>query len=233
MTIHQSKGLEFDAVFLPDLDLQIKGRPPAFVLRTPDRTAAPTGVIRYFNKALRPYISEEWQQIFVEVSEHQLTEALCVFYVALTRARQALYLYTTAHSKPANRWGSVLQSILVSNPSERGESDRLLYRQGDEEWYRSAARRTYRKSYMMSKRSNPLKRSNHRSCPCNSIGSPPKNRHAIDLLASLRRQRKNGLSRSNKPWNPRGRSAPSLGRWSIDGLKRSGGSMISDGIAPK
>ncbi len=36
MTIHSSKGLEFDAVFLPDLDIPLTGHPPLMVTRAPD-----------------------------------------------------------------------------------------------------------------------------------------------------------------------------------------------------
>lgn len=138
MTIHQSKGLEFDAVFLPDLDLSIRGMTPTFVARSVDRMSAPIGVIRYFNRHLRPFIEKEWQDVFEDLSNSQLTEALCVFYVALTRARQGLYLYTTAHEKPANRWGSVLQSIFVDNVEQRGQADCLLYATGNPAWYQAS-----------------------------------------------------------------------------------------------
>ncbi len=42
MTIHKSKGLEFDAVFLPDLAIEFAPSPPMLVLRGDDPTVPPT-----------------------------------------------------------------------------------------------------------------------------------------------------------------------------------------------
>jgi ATP-dependent exoDNAse (exonuclease V) beta subunit len=136
MTIHQSKGLEFDAVFLPALDQTIISRPPAFVAMYEDRTKPPIGVLRYMNRTLQKYLDDSWRIAFREFANQQLAEALCVFYVAMTRARQALYLYTSPSSSPKKRWGSVLHSIFAT----QGNSDQkgvVIASSGDPNWYRS------------------------------------------------------------------------------------------------
>lgn len=134
MTIHQSKGLEFDAVFLPTLDQTIISRPPTFVAMYDDRTKPPIGVLRYMNRNIQKHLQDSWRIAFREFANQQLAEALCVFYVALTRARQALYLYTSPSSSPKKRWGSVLHSIFAA----QGQSEQpgiTVASFGDSNWH--------------------------------------------------------------------------------------------------
>ena len=136
MTIHQSKGLEFDAVFLPTLDQTIISRPPTFVAMYEDRTKPPIGVLRYMNRDIQKYLDDSWRIAFREFANQQLSEALCVFYVALTRARHALYLYTSPSSSPKKRWGSVLHSIFAG-PGQSEQEGIVIRSFGNEVWYES------------------------------------------------------------------------------------------------
>ena len=136
MTIHQSKGLEFDAVFLPTLDQTIISRPPIFVAMYEDRTKPPIGVLRYMNRDIQKYLEDSWRIAFREFANQQLSEALCVFYVALTRARHALYLYTSPSSSPKKRWGSVLHSIFAA-PGQSEQAGIVVRSFGNENWYES------------------------------------------------------------------------------------------------
>ena len=134
MTIHQSKGLEFDAVFLPTLDQTIISRPPQFVAMFEDRIKPPIGVVRYMNRHIQKYLDDSWRIAFREFANQQLSEALCVFYVALTRAKHALYLYTSPSGSPKKRWGSVLHSIFA----QQGQSEQpgIVVRSfGEEAWH--------------------------------------------------------------------------------------------------
>ncbi len=136
MTIHQSKGLEFDAVFLPTLDQTIISRPPTFVAMYEDRTQSPIGVLRYMNRQLQKYLEDSWRIAFREFANQQLSEALCVFYVALTRARHALYLYTSPSSGPKKRWGSVLHSIFAG-PGQCEQPGIVVRSFGEQNWHES------------------------------------------------------------------------------------------------
>ena len=136
MTIHQSKGLEFDAVFLPTLDQTIISRPPTFVAMYEDRTKPPIGVLRYMNRDIQKYLDDSWRIAFREFANQQLSEALCVFYVALTRARHALYLYTSPSSSPKKRWGSVLHSIFAG-PGQSEQAGIVVRSFGKVDWYES------------------------------------------------------------------------------------------------
>ena len=139
MTIHQSKGLEFDAVFLPTLDQTIISRPPSFVAMYEDRTKPPIGVVRYMNRDVQKFLDDSWKIAFREFANQQLAEALCVFYVALTRARQALYLYTAPSSSSKKRWGSVLHSIFATK-EQRDTRGLLIHSWGDPKWFESVVR---------------------------------------------------------------------------------------------
>ena len=136
MTIHKSKGLEFDAVFLPDLAIEFAPNPPLLVLRGDDPTEPPNGVLRYMNEALQKTLPDSWQSAFKQTRARGVFESLCLLYVAMTRARCALYLSThPAGSDQKQNFDSLLQSVLGANKDELGKAEAVLYELGDPQWY--------------------------------------------------------------------------------------------------
>jgi ATP-dependent exoDNAse (exonuclease V) beta subunit/RecB family exonuclease/inactivated superfamily I helicase len=135
MTIHQAKGLEFDAVFLISLEQKLTGQPGSLVAGYDNPVEPPVAIIRNLPKKLRLFLPERWQQFLEQADQERLSEALCVLYVALTRAKRALYLFTAPHGKTVQCWSSVLQSILDER-GHKGEPDCTLYEAGDRQWYR-------------------------------------------------------------------------------------------------
>jgi DNA helicase-2/ATP-dependent DNA helicase PcrA len=83
MTIHQAKGLEFEAVFVPGL---VEGRLPQFG-RSP-RFELPPAVL----------------EPLVRGSEDVVGEERRLLYVAMTRARRHLYLTRASHYEGGRRW---------------------------------------------------------------------------------------------------------------------------------
>ncbi len=137
MTVHKSKGLEFDAVFLPDLGAELTARSPLLVLRGDDPTQPPDGVLRYMLEALQKMLPASWQNAFHQTKARSVFESLCLLYVAMTRARSALYMTTRPASgdKARASFESILQSILTQDVALKNRVGEILYSIGDPEWY--------------------------------------------------------------------------------------------------
>jgi ATP-dependent exoDNAse (exonuclease V) beta subunit len=136
MTVHQAKGLEFDVVVLPELDMNLVGQPPSFVESRPEATAPPERVCRYVNSKQRPLLPAAFQQVFDETTDRETSEALCVLYVALTRAIHALHMIVKPRPArgvvPKTSAGLLLASLCASGPAPPGT---LLHEHGDPRWY--------------------------------------------------------------------------------------------------
>lgn len=148
MTVHQSKGLEFDIVVLPELDLGLAsgggGDPLSYRPHPAGR------VTRVF-----PYVGEATRGLFPDVPElHAAAEqaaaarwrdALSGLYVALTRARHAVHVLvkpdgTDGKGRPrvstARTAARLVRCALgADGPAAEGET---LFEIGDPRWYRAA-----------------------------------------------------------------------------------------------
>ncbi|MBX3423287.1 MAG: UvrD-helicase domain-containing protein [Pirellulaceae bacterium] len=138
MTIHKSKGLEFDAVFLPALDVSLTGSPPLLVARRPDPCQSPDGVLRYMSADLQALLPQNWQRAFDANKSSMVYEMLCVLYVAMTRARRGLYMIAFPAGKMARQdFSSLLHSTLAAGRQDITQPLAQLYCLGDAGWYRS------------------------------------------------------------------------------------------------
>jgi ATP-dependent helicase/nuclease subunit A len=150
MTVHQSKGLGFDVVILPDLmgrsvdkahnlDFLIareaQSEQPAWILKAPRRLvgeADPTLCARY-----------------AEEDADACFDALCVLYVALTRAKRGLYMISSFAGKTSRALteAALLKQVLAPDIDARGGdafelggvSARRFYETGDARWYEQVA----------------------------------------------------------------------------------------------
>lgn len=145
MNIHQSKGLEFDAVFLPELDNRIPPQADSFVLRRDDQIGPISGVTHYVSESLQPMLPEAVQTIFAETQQKNVVEALCVLYVALTRAVHALHMVIKPRPMPKSGGDGPSKSfsgIILNGLTDTAypAEDQLLYQSGDPKWYESTAK---------------------------------------------------------------------------------------------
>lgn len=143
MTIHQSKGLEFDIVVLPELDAGLLGHADAFVIERRDVTGPVERVCRYASADIQALLPAAVQRMFAAATERSVSEALCVLYVAVTRAVQALYGILPPSKKnerslPNNFAGLLRAALKDDQPVEPGT---VIYRCGDPGWYARSGQR--------------------------------------------------------------------------------------------
>lgn len=135
MNIHQSKGLEFDSVFLPNLNDSMTGQTPLFVAMRNSPTDRPSGVVRYMNAGLQAMLDSDWQEAFRRDAGLRISESLCILYVAMTRAKHALYMYITpGKTEQKSTMASLLQSTLVEE-SQLAAQNVITYKAGHVDWY--------------------------------------------------------------------------------------------------
>jgi ATP-dependent exoDNAse (exonuclease V) beta subunit len=139
MTIHQAKGLQFDIVFLPELEGHLIGQNEAVVTHRPEVTASVDCVCRYAGAEIQQLLPAAFRQMFEAATDRAVTESLCVLYVALTRAIHAWYAIippSTASERnlPCTQAG-LLRAALADGA--RAEPATVLYAHGDPEWYRA------------------------------------------------------------------------------------------------
>jgi ATP-dependent helicase/nuclease subunit A len=89
MTIHASKGLEFDAVILPDLGFRLADSRARFILHRESPLDEKTVVARTPNKTLQACLPE-LRTLAESHLNDAIQESLSILYVAMTRARRAL-----------------------------------------------------------------------------------------------------------------------------------------------
>ena len=104
MTIHKSKGLSFDAVVVCDFDQAIWKTPDMMELHA-DPCKEPIRVGLYAGEYLDEVIPE-YKEMREESRRAQVNDAICLLYVAMTRAKRAMHMIlpcresaTTHHKK--------------------------------------------------------------------------------------------------------------------------------------
>jgi len=137
MTVHQSKGLEFDAVILPELEGRlgrIEGRSVAQVSQPGD---PPLALSRYISSKLWHFLSQDWQRAFGSRVDQSMTEAICLLYVAITRARQSLHIVIPKATKQAfdNKNAAALVFHALGGDGDPTAPGETLYESGDRDWY--------------------------------------------------------------------------------------------------
>ncbi len=148
MTIHQAKGLGFDVVALPDLQdgsMTASARTD-FVLGRDPRTEQPGWALEMPRRAVAqsdPVLREQ----LVRAQETAAFDSLCLLYVAMTRARQGLYLITSFPGRSAEALtpaAFVKQQLTGGSGAVEGRRIHLagedavcLYETGNRHWHRA------------------------------------------------------------------------------------------------
>lgn len=124
MTIHASKGLQFDAVVLPTLDENLKPRAKGAIGSRPSPFVKLDTVSKFPNETLRG-ISPECEQLHKTVTRAAVDEALCTLYVAMTRAERLLEMivdpWPDPGKYPATGASLVREALIPTVKSVPGE----------------------------------------------------------------------------------------------------------------
>lgn len=147
MTIHKSKGLEFDIVFLPD----VKSTP----FTANNKLNIQNGEwINYFPQKEICCLVPEFTAYAEEKDRNRLYEDCCTYYVAMTRAKRAMYIFADSKnglspdekhplindiiSDRLSSYGMVNQAPELEHILETSQCEKpgtLSYASGKEDWY--------------------------------------------------------------------------------------------------
>jgi ATP-dependent helicase/nuclease subunit A len=146
MTIHQSKGLGFDIVILPDLqsDNMAGGGQPGLVLAREPELGRPLWALQMPRRIVAESDDVLKEQV-AAADETAAFDALCLLYVAMTRARQGLYIITSFPGKGSRVLtpAAFLKRQLMGDPKPTqgqrlrvGEEEAMcLYEVGNPRWH--------------------------------------------------------------------------------------------------
>jgi len=144
MTVHQSKGLEFDAVVLPELDAPLtKADARRPLTYRPAPTARVTRVFPYVPRDLRTLFSElpELSAAADQAYAAALRDALSTLYVGLTRARHAVHVIVKPDGSSGR--GSAKTAARILREALCGEAEAaegaVLYEAGEADWCGASA----------------------------------------------------------------------------------------------
>ncbi len=140
MTIHQAKGLGFDLVILPDL----QGRSGLDQLRSETVWRWEGGCIGMPHRPLAR-LDPTLAGILEAKRAEAAYESLCLLYVAMTRAKRALYMVTSFPGKTSRvlHFAALVKQALIGDPrpvsgrpiSIGGITATELYAAGDPSWF--------------------------------------------------------------------------------------------------
>ena len=100
----------------------------------PDLSQPPVAISRYLTSDAWHFFDSRWQKAFGANAASQMTESLCLLYVAMTRARQALYMITQPSKREDKKASSLIRAALC--PESFGATDAgIVFEDGDPQWY--------------------------------------------------------------------------------------------------
>lgn len=122
MTVHRSKGLEFDAVVLGDLDASWEPKGGDVIVHRDEVLGPPTVVTMHVGKGLRRFNAEA-ERVFEAARDRAIGGELCVLYVAMTRAARRLDMVVAPPGKQDEALSAsrVLRLALAPDGPETGE----------------------------------------------------------------------------------------------------------------
>jgi ATP-dependent exoDNAse (exonuclease V) beta subunit len=144
MTVHQAKGLEFDLVFLPELDSKstLIGQTPWLVTSRKETDRLIDCVCRYAGEDVQQLLPKPFQKMFENAIEGQISEALCVLYVALTRAVHGLFMLVRPVKENEKTLPKTFTGLLrAALCEESSPKEGMLFSHGAADWFEQEKKR--------------------------------------------------------------------------------------------
>ena len=194
MTINGSKGLEFDTVFLPDLEWSTSARTPKCLVQPNSLAAIAAGeppidaVYSYPGEVLRR-LDSGMKAAYMSYQGQEVTGLLCLLYVAMTRARHSLHLFLGGPGRGITPAKILCAALGVNVPDTAPRSVwHNLRRFGDEDWYAKVEERTTPVDDKTASRPTFRFRASdgsRRAEPAFTSARPPTPKMAADLLTAI------------------------------------------------
>ncbi|MCB0322271.1 MAG: UvrD-helicase domain-containing protein [Bdellovibrionales bacterium] len=135
MTIHKSKGLEFDIVVLPDLNNRFTPLFPKILSDRSHPLLPASRIVAYPDQDVRA-AHEDLQAMYEQWEQDQVKQSLSMLYVALTRAVHALYMLVPPEGETKRQThANVLRHALGADSGAKGS---VLYEVGSPLWKKDA-----------------------------------------------------------------------------------------------
>ncbi|WP_166824605.1 UvrD-helicase domain-containing protein [Thalassoroseus pseudoceratinae] len=136
MNVHQSKGLQFDIVVLPELDSKIIPQRPAIMVGRESAIAPIDIVSPYPATEVQAILPPRFETMVQDWETAAVNESLCLLYVAMTRAVHALHMIVRPDEKARSlhaTFAGLLRSALTDG-SPTCPTETVLWEHGDPEW---------------------------------------------------------------------------------------------------
>ena len=134
MTIHQAKGLDFDAVVLPDLDFKLPGHTsPKLLYEREGETGPIMRMCRYFSRELEPFVPE-LKPLKERSTRRTVRESLSLLYVAMTRPKYALHMFIDAPKANEKKLGCTAANVVRFALAPGGLAQPVAFAAGDPNW---------------------------------------------------------------------------------------------------
>lgn len=135
MTIHRSKGLGFDMVIIPEMETRTQFEPGGNDMLV--RRNAERGVDWVMRMPPKDFAREDaaLSACMDEVTSEREYESLCLWYVALTRAKHALYLFSEEVAATNRSFCAHTRACFFSE--EESEDPKALASHGNPNWFAS------------------------------------------------------------------------------------------------
>lgn len=144
MTIHASKGLQFDIVVLPELDsIGSFSAEPKMASGFDHELVAHNPVCRFPKKEYRELLPQAIQDTVQQEVDRQVYEAICRLYVGMTRAIHGLYVVVAPpqlneKSLPKS-YAGLLRATLLRDVKLQPNQDYAIY--GEQDWIEKTGRK--------------------------------------------------------------------------------------------